>query len=272
MRNNSLVDTQEMDIESAKQSGAMMLFGEKYGDSVRVLSMGTADDSAVAEGKGEEKAFSVELCGGTHAERTGDIGLFKIVSESGIAAGIRRIEAVTGSAAIEYFEGLERQLDQVASLLKSDRSTLLKKADVLVNQNRQMNKEVEELRLKLANSSGSDLSESAVEVAGVKVLAKSLDGVDSKSLRDLVDQMKNKLGSGVVFLATVTDGKVAMVCGVTKDLTSQLQAGKLLAHVAEQIGGKGGGRPDMAQGGGNQPENLDSALASLAALIESSLA
>ena len=272
VRNNSLVDTQEMDIESAKQSGAMMLFGEKYGDSVRVLSMGTADDSAVAEGKGEEKAFSVELCGGTHAERTGDIGLFKIVSESGIAAGIRRIEAVTGSAAIEYFEGLERQLDQVASLLKSDRSTLLKKADVLVSQNRQMNKEVEELRLKLANSSGSDLSESAVEVAGVKVLAKSLDGVDSKSLRDLVDQMKNKLGSGVVFLATVTDGKVAMVCGVTKDLTSQLQAGKLLAHVAEQIGGKGGGRPDMAQGGGNQPENLDSALASLAALIESSLA
>ena len=272
VRNNSLVDTQEMDIESAKQSGAMMLFGEKYGDSVRVLSMGTADDSAVAEGKGEEKAFSVELCGGTHAERTGDIGLFKIVSESGIAAGIRRIEAVTGSAAIEYFEGLERQLDQVASLLKSDRSTLLKKADVLVSQNRQMNKEVEELRLKLANSSGSDLSESAVEVAGVKVLAKSLDGVDSKSLRDLVDQMKNKLGSGVVFLATVTDGKVAMVCGVTKDLTSQLQAGKLLAHVAEQIGGKGGGHPDMAQGGGNQPENLDSALASLAALIESSLA
>lgn len=272
VRNNSLVDTQEMDIESAKQSGAMMLFGEKYGDSVRVLSMGTADNDAVAEGEVDGKAFSVELCGGTHAKRTGDIGLFKIVSESGIAAGVRRIEAITGSVAIEYFEGLEQQLDQIASLLKSDRSSLLKKADVLVSQNRQMNKEVEELRLKLANSSGSDLSESAVEVAGVKVLAKSLDGVDAKSLRDLVDQMKNKLGSGVVLLATVTDGKVAMVCGVTKDLTSQLQAGKLLAHVAEQIGGKGGGRPDMAQGGGNQPENLDSAMASLTALIESSLA
>lgn len=263
VRNNSLVETQEMDIESAKTSGAMMLFGEKYGEKVRVLSMGS---------NGGDKAFSVELCGGTHVERTGDIGLFKITSESGIAAGVRRIEAITGSAAIEYFEGLEKQLDQIAALLKSDRSSLLKKADLLVSQNRQMNKEVDELRLKLANSSGSDLSESAVEIAGIKVLVKSLDGVDAKSLRDLVDQMKNKLGSGVVLLATVSEGKVAMVCGVTKDLTSQLQAGKLLAHVAAQIGGKGGGRPDMAQGGGSQPENLDTAMESLAALIESTLA
>jgi alanyl-tRNA synthetase len=252
-----------MDVESAKQSGAMMLFGEKYGDRVRVLSMGSAGPN--------NKAFSVELCGGTHVNRTGDIGLFKIVSESGIAAGVRRIEAITGSAAINHFEELEAQLDQLADLLKSDRTGLLKKAETLVAQNREIGKEVEKLRVKLANTSGSDLSEDAVEISGIKVLAKSLEGVDAKSLRDLVDQMKNKLGSGVVLLATVSDDKVAMVCGVTKDLTDQLQAGKLLAHVAEQVGGKGGGRPDMAQGGGNQPENLDSAIASFSALIESTL-
>ena len=264
VRNNSIVSTEEMDIESAKQSGAMMLFGEKYGESVRVLSMGV--------GGADKNAFSVELCGGTHVERTGDIGLFKIVSESGIAAGVRRIEAITGASAVKYFEDIESQLNQITALLKSDRSTLLKKTEALVNQNRQMAKELEELRLSLANSSGSDLSEAAIEIAGVKVLAKSLEGVDAKSLRDLVDQMKNKLGSGVVLLAAVADGKVAMVCGVTKDLTSRLQAGALLSHVAEQIGGKGGGRPDMAQGGGSQPENLETALASLSALIESTLA
>lgn len=263
VRNNSPVETEEMDVESAKQSGAMMLFGEKYGDRVRVLSMGSAG--------ADNKAFSVELCGGTHVNRTGDIGLFKIVSESGIAAGVRRIEAITGSAAINHFEELEAQLDQLADLLKSDRTGLLKKAETLVAQNREIGKEVEKLRVKLANTSGSDLSEDAVEISGIKVLAKSLEGVDAKSLRDLVDQMKNKLGSGVVLLATVSDNKVAMVCGVTKDLTDQLQAGKLLAHVAEQVGGKGGGRPDMAQGGGNQPENLDSAIASFSALIESTL-
>ncbi len=261
IRLNGKVETQEMDIEAAKKSGAMMLFGEKYGNSVRVLSMGAASGTS----------FSVELCGGTHVKRTGDIGLLKIVSESGIAAGVRRIEAVTGAAALDYSNAIAQQLDQVAGLLKSDRGSLVKKAEQLVGQNKKMAKELDGLRLTLANSSGSDLSGNAIEVAGIKVLAERLEGVDAKNLRDLADQMKNKLGSGVVLLATVSEDKVAMVCGVTKDLTDRLQAGKLLANVAEQIGGKGGGRPDMAQGGGNQPENLDSAFASLPNLIESAL-
>ena len=264
IRANTSVDTQEMDIESAKSSGAMMLFGEKYGESVRVLSMGTEEQS-------EGRAFSVELCGGTHVERTGDIGLLKIVSESGIAAGVRRIEAVTGAAALADSRGIAQQLEQIAGLVKSDISGLLKKTETLVNQNRQMTKELDALRLKLANSSGSDLSDKAIEVAGIKVLAERLEGVDAKNLRDLADQMKGKLGSGVVLLATVSEDKVAMVCGVTKDLTDKLQAGALLGQIAAQIGGKGGGRPDMAQGGGNQPQNLAAALASLEALVASNL-
>ena len=269
IRINTEVDTKEMDIESAKNSGATMLFGEKYGASVRVLSMGLLEDEGDGEIEGE--SFSVELCGGIHAKRTGDIGLFQAVSESGIAAGVRRIEAVTGATALNYSNTLLQQLDQVGGLLKSDRTGLVKKAEQLVSQNRQMSKEVDRLRRKLANSSGSDLSDKAVEVAGVKILIERLEGVDAKNLRDLADQMKSKLGSGVVLLATVSEGKVAMVCGVTKDLTDRLQAGKILAHAAEQIGGKGGGRPDMAQGGGNQPENLDVAFASLPTLIETVL-
>ena len=264
IRANTSVDTEEMDIESAKASGAMMLFGEKYGESVRVLSMGTPQDSG-------GNCFSVELCGGTHVARTGDIGLIKLVSESGIAAGVRRIEAVTGSAALAYYQQAEEQLDNVAGLVKSDRLGLSKKVETLVGQNRQMAKELDTLRLKLANSSGNDLSDKAIEVAGIKLLAERVEGVDAKNLRDLADQMKSKLGSGVVLLATVSGDKVSMVCGVTKDLTDRLQAGALLSEVAAQVGGKGGGRPDMAQGGGSQPEQLADALASVSALIKAKI-
>ncbi len=253
IRKNSAVNTREMDLESARENGAMMLFGEKYGDRVRVLSMG--------------EGFSVELCGGTHAERTGDIGLFRIISESGVAAGVRRIEAITGATAVAFSKQQENQLDQMAALLKSDRASLVGKLETTLKQNRQMAKELDELRLKLANSSGSDLSDKAIVVAGVKLLAERVEGVDAKNLRDLVDQMKNKLGSGVVLLASVSGDKVAMVCGVTKDLTERFQAGKILAQVAAQVGGKGGGRPDMAQGGGSQPENVEAALASVKSLI-----
>ena len=264
IRSNTSVETKEMDIESAKSSGAMMLFGEKYGESVRVLSMGT-------DIQPEGNPFSVELCGGTHVDRTGDIGLLKIVSESGIAAGVRRIEAVTGAEALAYSKSIAQQLEQIAGLIKSDLPGLLKKTETLVNQNRQMTKELDALRLKLANSSGSDLSDKAIEVAGIKLLAERLEGVDAKNLRDLADQMKGKLGSGVVLLATVSDDKVAMVCGVTKDLTDRLQAGALLGQIAAQIGGKGGGRPDMAQGGGNQPQNLAAALASFGDIVAKQL-
>ena len=249
IRRNTEVNTRLMDIESARNSGAMMLFGEKYGEQVRVLSMG--------------EGFSVELCGGTHVQRTGDIGLLKITSESGIAAGVRRIEAVTGQGALVYLSTLESQLALLGELLKADKSNLGKKAENLVAQNRQMARQIDELQLKLASSSGSDLSSKAQDISGVKVLVERVEGVDPKALRELVDQLKNKLGSAVVMLASVTDDKVALVCGVTADLTSKYQAGKLLAQVAGQIGGKGGGRPDMAQGGGSDAAALPAALRSL---------
>ena len=249
IRRNTAVETELMDIEKARQSGAMMLFGEKYGENVRVLTMG--------------EGFSVELCGGTHVQRTGDIGLFKITSEGGVASGVRRIEAVTGLGALQWMNQLQSELTGVAGLLKADRSNLLKKADNLVKENRQLAKQVEEMQVKLASSSGSDLSASAEEIKGVQVLVQRVEGVDPKALRDLVDQLKNKLGSAVVMLASVNGDKVALVCGVTKDLTDRYQAGKLLGEVAGQIGGKGGGRPDMAQGGGTEVGALDAALNSL---------
>ncbi len=249
IRRNTAVETELMDIEKARHSGAMMLFGEKYGENVRVLTMG--------------EGFSVELCGGTHVQRTGDIGLFKITSEGGVASGVRRIEAVTGLGALQWMNQLQSELTEVAGLLKADRSNLLKKADNLVKENRQLAKQVEEMQVKLASSSGSDLSASAEEIKGVQVLVQRVEGVDPKALRDLVDQLKNKLGSAVVMLASVNGDKVALVCGVTKDLTDRYQAGKLLGEVAGQIGGKGGGRPDMAQGGGTEVGALDAALSSL---------
>ena len=254
VRANTEVQTELLSIEDARARGAMMLFSEKYGDEVRVLSMGNG--------------FSVELCGGTHVARTGDIGMLKITSESGIASGVRRIEAVTGAGAESYLADIEDQMAEISVALKANPQNLVSKANQLVKASRDQEREIEQLKVKLANSSGADLSSQAVEINGIKLLAARLEGMDPKNLRTLVDQLKDKLGSAVVLLGTANDGKVALVCGVTKDLTDRVQAGKLLSHVATQVGGKGGGRPDMAQGGGSQPENLDAAIASASAWVE----
>ena len=254
VRENSAVETEITDIETAKAKGAMALFGEKYGDQVRVLSMG-----------GD---FSVELCGGTHVARTGDIGLFKIVSEGGVAAGVRRIEAVTGAQALAYLNGAEEQLKEAASLVKGNRDNVLDKLSALLERNRQLEKELEQLKAKAASAAGNDLAASAVDVKGTKVLAARLDGLDGKALLALVDQLKNKLGSAVILLGGVFDEKVVLVAGVTQDLTGKLKAGDLMRQAAAAVGGKGGGRPDMAQGGGVDADKLDEALALAATLVE----
>lgn len=247
VRKNTAVETEETDIETAKKKGAMALFGEKYGDSVRVLSMG-----------GD---FSVELCGGIHANRTGDIALFKIVSEGGVAAGVRRIEAVTGAVALAYLNSAEEQLKEAASLVKGNRDNLLDKLSAVLERNRLLEKQLEQLQAKAASAAGDDLSASAVDVKGTKVLAARLDGQDGKALLALVDQLKNKLGRAVILLGGVHEDKVVLVAGVTKDLTGQLKAGDLMKQAAAAVGGKGGGRPDMAQGGGVDAAGLDAALA-----------
>ncbi len=254
IRANYDVATELMDIDQAKANGAMALFGEKYDDQVRVVSMGDA---------------SMELCGGTHVSRTGDIGLFKIVSESGISAGVRRIEAVTGAGALAWVNGADKQLGQVAALVKGSRESVAEKVTALFDRNRQLEKEIEQLKGKLASSAGSDLLSEVQEVAGVKLLAATLEGVDPKALRDTLDQLKNKMGSGVVLLATSHGDKVSLAAGVTPDLTKRFKAGELIKHVAEQVGGKGGGRPDMAQGGGTQPDALPQAISSIPAWVES---
>jgi alanyl-tRNA synthetase len=235
----------------------MALFGEKYGDQVRVVSMGD---------------FSIELCGGVHVNRTGDIGFFKIISESGIASGVRRIEAITGKAAVEWAEQQEQKIDQLAHMVKSSRDELTDKVQQLLDKVRTQDKELSQLKSKMATQTGTDLTASAVEVAGIKVLAIKLDGVDSKSLRDTLDQLKNKLGTSAVVLATVDGDKVSLCAGVSKDAMGKLKAGDLVNMVASQVGGKGGGRPDMAMAGGNQPENLDEALASVEKWVASQLA
>ncbi|OLU32656.1 alanine--tRNA ligase [Pseudomonas sp. PA15(2017)] len=257
VRRNTPVQTEEMDIESAKAKGAMALFGEKYGDSVRVLTMGDG--------------FSVELCGGIHANRTGDIGVFKIVSEGGVAAGVRRIEAVTGAAAFAYLNGAEEQLKEAASLVKGSRDNLLDKLAAVIDRNRQLEKELEQLKAKAASAAGSDLAGSAVDVKGVKTLSARIDGLDGKGLLALVDQLKNKLGSAVILLGGVQDDKVVLVAGVTQDLTAKLKAGDLMKQVAAAVGGKGGGRPDMAQGGGVDAAALDGALALVCPFVEQGL-
>ena len=254
IRKNTPVQTEETDIETAKQKGAMALFGEKYGDNVRVLSMG-----------GD---FSVELCGGIHANRTGDIGLMKITSEGGVASGIRRIEAVTGAAALAYLNAAEEQLKEAASLIKGSRENLVDKLSAVLERNRQLEKQLEQLQAKAASAAGDDLSSSAVDVKGVKVLATRLDGQDGKALLALVDQLKNKLGRAVILLGSVHEDKVVLVAGVTKDLTGQLKAGDLMKQAAAAVGGKGGGRPDMAQGGGVDAAALDSALALTVPFVE----
>ncbi|QWA27246.1 alanine--tRNA ligase [Pseudomonas sp. RC3H12] len=247
VRRNTPVETELTDIETAKAKGAMALFGEKYGDTVRVLSMG-----------GD---FSVELCGGIHAKRTGDISLFKIISEGGVASGVRRIEAVTGAAALAYLNAAEEQVKEAAQLVKGNRDNLIDKLSAVLERNRQLEKQLEQLQAKAASAAGDDLSNAAVEVKGAKVLAARLDGQDGKALLALVDQLKNKLGQAVILLGSEHEGKVVLVAGVTKDLSSQLKAGDLMKQAAAAVGGKGGGRPDMAQGGGVDVAALDKALA-----------
>ena len=254
IRKNTPVETEETDIETAKQKGAMALFGEKYGDNVRVLSMG-----------GD---FSVELCGGIHAKRTGDIGLMKITSEGGVASGIRRIEAVTGAAALAYLNAAEEQLKEAASLVKGSRENLVDKLSAVLERNRQLEKQLEQLQAKAASAAGDDLSSSAVDIKGVNVLTARLDGQDGKALLALVDQLKNKLGRAVILLGGVYEDKVVLVAGVTKDLTGQLKAGDLMKQAAAAVGGKGGGRPDMAQGGGVDAAALDAALALTVPFVE----
>jgi len=248
IRANNAVEVSIMALDDAMAAGAMALFGEKYGEQVRVLRMGD---------------FSTELCGGTHVRRTGDIGLMKIVSETGVAAGVRRIEAVTAQRALDWLSGAEARLIRIAGLLKGDRESVDDKVRQLLERSRRLEKELEQLKGKLASVSGSDLAAQAQDIEGLKVLAARLDGADPKSLRDTVDQLKNKLGSAAVVLSTVKDGKVSLVAGVTQDWTGRIKASDLVNVVAQRVGGKGGGRPDMAQAGGNQPENLDAALGSI---------
>jgi alanyl-tRNA synthetase len=257
VRLNSAVETVETDIETAKAKGAMALFGEKYGDNVRVLSMGGS--------------FSVELCGGTHVSRTGDIALFKITSEGGVAAGVRRIEALTGAAALAYLNEAQEQLKEAAVLVKGTRDNVLDKLAAVLERNRLLEKELEQLKAKAASAAGDDMSCAAVEIKGVKVLAARLDGLDGKALLALVDQLKNKLGRAVILLGGVQDDKVVLVAGVTQDLTGQLKAGDLMRQAAAAVGGKGGGRPDMAQGGGVDAGALDAALNLAAVFVEQGL-
>ncbi|MBK1706571.1 alanine--tRNA ligase [Halochromatium glycolicum] len=245
IRENHTVETRIMGLEDAKASGAMALFGEKYADQVRVLRMGD---------------FSVELCGGTHVRAVGDIGLFKIVAEAGISAGVRRVEAVAGDVALSWVEEEEARLARIAALVKGAANDADEKVANLVERSRRLEKELEQLKAKLASAAGSELTDSAVEIDGVKVLAARLDGVDPKSLRETLDQLKNKLGSGVVLLATESDGKVNLIAGVTKDLVGRFKAGDLVKAAAEKVGGRGGGRPDMAQAGGSDPAGIPAAL------------
>ncbi len=257
IRLNHLVDTNIMTPDEAKASGAMALFGEKYGDSVRVLSM---------------SEFSVELCGGVHVSHTGDIGLFKIISESGVAAGVRRIEAVTAEKALEWSDAGEAQLAEISAMLKGNRENLSVRVSQLMDKTRTLEKELAQLKGKLASSQGSDLSSQAVDVNGIKVLAANLEGADVKTLRETLDQLKNKLGTSAIVLAAVNGQKVSLVAGVSKDAMDKIKAGDLVNAVASQVGGKGGGRPDMAQAGGDQPENLAIALGSVTAWVEAKIA
>ncbi|MEE3209195.1 MAG: DHHA1 domain-containing protein, partial [Pseudomonadota bacterium] len=247
IRANTPVATRLMNIDDAKAAGAMALFGEKYDDEVRVLSMGMDD-------------FSIELCGGTHAQRTGDIGLLKISSESGIAAGIRRIEAVVGQAALDFVAREEATLTTIARALKGSTDNVGDKVEQLISRSRQLEKELDALKSKLASSAGSDLAGQAKDVNGVKVLAAELDGADVPALRNTMDQLKNKLGSAVIMLASANDGKVTLLAGVTKDLIGKAKAGDAVKEVAAYVDGRGGGKPEMAQAGGQKPEGIADAL------------
>ncbi|WP_315091462.1 alanine--tRNA ligase [Aggregatibacter segnis] len=245
VRANNPIQTDIMELEAAKAKGAMALFGEKYSEQVRVLTMGD---------------FSIELCGGIHAKRTGDIGLFKIVTETAVAAGIRRIEAITGETAIEWLQHQQTLLNQSAELLKSDVNSVTDKISLLQDKCKKVEKELQTLKEKAALQAGNDLAKSAVEINGVSVIVQQLDGIEAKSLRAMVDSLKNQLGSAVVVFASALDEKVNLIVGVTQDLTAKVKAGELVNLMAQQVGGKGGGRPDMAMAGGTEPKNINKAL------------
>ena len=253
IRRNVEVSARIMKHDEAIKSGAMALFGEKYGDEVRVIRMGD---------------FSTELCGGTHVKRTGDIGFFKIVSETGIAAGVRRVEAMTGPGALAWVQEQEGKLAEAAAALKTSPQDVGQKIAQLIDNVRNLEKELARLKSKLASSQGDELADQAIDVKGVKVVAAHLEGADAKGLREAVDKLKDKLKSAAVVLASADNGKVSLIAGVTADLTSRLKAGELVNHVAQQIGGKGGGRADMAQAGGTDASKLPEALASVKAWVE----
>lgn len=256
IRRNLAIETNIMDIDAARASGAMALFGEKYDDRVRVLRMGD---------------FSTELCGGTHAARTGDIGLFRITSESGTAAGVRRIEAVTGEGAMAILHAQSDQLNDIAQLLKGDSHNLGEKVRAALERTRQLEKELQQLKEQAAAQESANLSSKAEEINGIKLLVSELTGVEPKMLRTMVDDLKNQLGSTIVVLATVADGKVSLIAGVSKDVTDRVKAGELVGMVAQQVGGKGGGRPDMAQAGGTDASALPAALASVKGWVSAKL-
>jgi alanyl-tRNA synthetase len=252
---NAATSAKVMNLDDAQKTGAMMLFGEKYGESVRVLEIGS----------------SKELCGGTHVQRTGDIGIFKILSESGVAAGIRRVEAITGDRALTYLQKLDTQINQLAISLKATPSDLAQRITQLQDHARSLEKELERLGSKLAASQGDELMSQAVEVNGVKILAALLEGADAKVLRETLDQLKNKLKTAAIVLASVQDGKVQLAAGVTADTIAKVKAGDLVNHVAQQVGGKGGGKPDMAMAGGTDPKGLTVALKSVQAWVSERL-
>ena len=254
---NDEARTEVMPLEDAKRSGAIALFGEKYDDPVRVLSLGE---------------YSVELCGGTHVSRAGDIGLFKIVSEGGIAAGVRRIVALTGEAALTWMHSMEDRIERIAASMKADADTVAERVESMLARNRELERDLERLKTRAAAARGDDLVAQAVDVDGLKVLAAKIDGADPKGLRETVDRLKSRLGSAAVVLATVNGGKVALVAGVTKDCTDRIEAGLLANHVARQVGGRGGGRPELAQAGGNDPSRVDQAIRSVPGWVREHLA
>ena len=256
---NSAVSTELLDIESAQEKGAMMLFGEKYGDEVRVLSMGSII---------EEKNFSIELCGGIHVQRTGDIGLFKITSEGGVAAGIRRIEAVTGRNAVDVVQKTEADIQQINALLKAQNHQTVEKVAATLEHSHQLQKQIEQLNQKLANLQATELLSQVQSIAGRSTLITTMQGMDAKSLRNLHDGVKSKLGNAVIVLAGIEDDKVSLLASVAKEFTGNIKAGDIIKHLANELGGKGGGKPDLAQGGAPLTDNFTSVMASLTTWLE----
>ena len=259
IRDNSEITTRLMNIDDAKNSGAMALFGEKYDDEVRVLAMGTGEAA---------EQFSIELCGGTHAKRTGDLGIFKIISEASAAAGVRRIEAVVGQAALDFIAAQENTLTTIARSVKGSSENVGEKVQQVIAKNRQLEKELEALKAKLASSAGSDLASQATEANGFKVLSARIDGTDVPTMKTTLDQLKDKLGSAVIMLAAETEGKVTLLAGVTKDLIGKVKAGDIVKECAPYVDGRGGGKPEMAQAGGKNAAGIPQALEAFIALVE----